>query len=159
MRQRVSRRMVVGGLGLAVLLSSAWTQAQDSAVLEAGFGAVRNKQRFLISGTLLLTEKESADFWPAYDSYMEEQQKLDQRSARLITELSASLAGLSEDRARALVDEFLSIEETQLKELRSHITRLKKILPAAKLARYVQLRNKLDVGVRHDLAQQIPLVQ
>jgi hypothetical protein len=85
MSQRRFRRAVAPGLGIAVLLSGASVRAQDSNVLDAGFGAVRNKQRFLVS-------------------------------------------------------------------------RLEKVLPAGKLARYVQLRNKLDLGVRCDLAQQIPLV-
>jgi len=145
-------------LGAAVLLSGASVRAQDSAVLDAGFEAVRNKQRFLVSGMLALTEKEASAFWPEYDRFMEREQKLDERSARLIAELAASLPSLSEERARALVDEHLSIEEARLRELRNHVTRLRKVLPAGKLARYVQLRNKLDLGVRCDLLQQIPLV-
>ena len=37
--------------------------------------------------------------------------------------------------------------------------KLEKALPAAKVARYVQIENKIRAAVRYELADAIPLVQ
>ena len=146
-------------LAVATVLAASPGQAQDSAVLEAGFGAVRAKQRFLISGSLELTEAESAAFWPRFDKYQAEQQRLDARASAVISEYLAAQSSLTAARATALTDEQLQVEEDYLKALRTHARALKGILPAVKLAKYVQLQRKLDVSVRYDLSQKIPLLK
>jgi hypothetical protein len=150
----------VAGILLAVfaLLPQAGTQAQDSATLQAGFEAVRAKQRLLISGSLPLTEAEGAAFWPRFDKYQAELQRLDARASAVISEFLAGQSSLTAARAEAITDEQLQVEEDYLKALRAHARVLKGILPAQKLAKYVQLQRKLDVSVRYDLAQKIPLL-
>ena len=129
----------IAGFVLAVVavLPPSLAHAQDTAVLQAGFEAVRAKQRFLISGSLELTDAEGSAFWPRFDKYQAEQQRLDAR-------------------ASAVISEFLA---NYLKALRTHARALKGILPAVKLAKYVQIQRKLDVSVRYDLSQKIPLLQ
>jgi hypothetical protein len=51
---------------------------------------VRTKQRFLISGTLVLTDAEGAAFWPQYDKYQAEQARIDQRASAMISEYLAA---------------------------------------------------------------------
>jgi hypothetical protein len=145
-------------LAMVVVWAGSHAYAQDSATLQAGFEAVRAKQRFLISGSLGLTEAEGASFWPRFDKYQAEQQRLDARASAVITEYLAAQTSLTAARAEALTDEQLQIEEDYLKALRVHARDLKGILPAVKLAKYVQLQRKLDVSVRYDLAQKIPLL-
>ena len=131
------------------LLTASSGRAQDSAVLQAGFEAVRAKQRFLISGSLGLTDAEGASFWPRFDKYQAAQQRLDARASAVISEYLASQSSLTPARAEALTDEQLQVEEDYLKALRTHARALKGILPAVKLAKYVQLQRKLDVPVRY----------
>jgi hypothetical protein len=42
---------------------------------------------------------------------------------------------------------------------RSYVPKLEKVLPGIKVARYLQIENKIRAVVRHDLAAEIPLVQ
>ena len=76
----------------------------------------------------------------------------------MISEYLASQSSLTPALAEALTDEQLQVEEDYLKALRTHARALKGILPAVKLAKYVQLQRKLDVSVRYDLSQKIPLL-
>ena len=145
-------------LAMVAVVAPSRGHAQDSAVLEAGFEAVRAKQRFLISGSLALTEAEGSAFWPRFDKYQAEQQRLDARASAVISEYLAAQSSLTAARAEALTNEQLQVEEDYLKALRTHARDLKGILPAVKLAKYVQLQRKLDVSVRYDLAQKIPLL-
>ena len=146
-------------LAFLAMLPSPTAKAQDSATLQAGFEAVRAKQRFLISGSLGLSEAEGASFWPRFDKYQAEQLRIDARASAIISEYLAAQSSLSAARAEAITDAQLQVEEDYLKALRTHARALKGILPAVKLAKYVQLQRKLDVSVRYDLAQKIPLLQ
>jgi hypothetical protein len=62
------------------------------------------------------------------------------------------------DTAKKLLGEALSVEEQEVKLKRSYAEKLGKVLPATKVARYIQLENKIRSLIRFELAQQIPLV-
>ena len=61
--------------------------------------------------------------------------------------------------AKKLLNETFAIEEAELKLKRSYVPKLEKALPAAKVARYVQIENKIRAAIRYELADAIPLVQ
>ena len=145
-------------LVVAVADPTGVASAQDAASLEAGLAALRSKNRFLISGSLALDADEATAFWPLYEEHQRAMQPLDARNARLIAELLRSYDALTPERAEALVNEHLRIQEDRLKLLRSHVRKARKALPPAKLARYVQLENRLELMARYDLAQRLPLV-
>jgi len=151
-------RLLTGCALLLLLLGSApRAAAQDSDAVEAALIAARKQQRFLLSGTLVLSAAESERFWRAYDKYEAAVAALDARSARLITDLLRGQAALQPDTANAMVDESLRVEAERLDLLKSHVAELRKFLSPTTLVRYVQLRNRLDLKIRWDLAQQIPL--
>ena len=140
-----------------VLLASAPVRSQDPAAVEAALSAARKQQRFHLSGTLALSNAEGEKFWPACDRYDAAVAKLDARAAQLITDLLRGQAATQPAAANAMVDENLRLEAERLKLLESHVAELRKVLAPATLVRYVQLRNRLDLKIRWDIAQQIPL--
>jgi ATP-dependent Clp protease ATP-binding subunit ClpA len=66
---------------------------------------------------------------------------------------------LLDDKAKKLLDEALAIEEAETKLKRSYVPKLEKVLPPAKVARYMQIENKIRAVVRYELANGIPLAQ
>lgn len=129
--------------------------AKDS--LEAGRQAVESQRRILVSGALPLTDAEADAFWPLYDAYEKERRPLDERANGLLAEFIARAATLTDDQARAMVDEALQLEEARLKVRRTYFGRMGKAIPGRKVARFFQIDNKLDSAVRADLAKQVPL--
>src|ERR1700721_2046946 len=59
-------------------------------------------RRNIVRANMLLTETESARFWPLYDEYRAERPKMGDRRVRLITDFLAQQNSMSEDQARAL---------------------------------------------------------
>ena len=51
------------------------------------------------------------------------------------------------------------MEQDEVELKRSFVPRLLKVLPARKVARYVQLENKIRAIVRYELAANVPLAQ
>jgi len=152
------KRMQVSACALLlVLFAAAPGVCQDSGAVEAALATARKQQRFLLSGTLVLSAAEGEKFWRAYDKYETAIARLDARSAQLITDLLRGQAALQPATASAMIDESLRVEAERLDLLKSHVDELRKVLPPGTLVRYVQLRNRLDLKIRWDLAQQIPL--
>jgi len=56
------------------------------------------------------------------------------------------------------MNEALAVEEEELKMKRSYVPKLEKVLPGAKVARYMQIESKIRAIVKMELAASIPLV-
>ena len=61
--------------------------------------------------------------------------------------------------AKKLLDDALDIEEAEVTLKRSYVPKLGAALPAAKVARYLQIETKIRALVRYELAANIPLVE
>ena len=97
-------------------------------------------KKLVVGANLELTESEAQRFWPVYEDYQRDLQKLNQRTI-------------------ALIDEAVSIEQAEAKLKSAYVPKLSKVLPAKKVARYMQIENKIRVIVKYDLASAVPLVQ
>ena len=53
----------------------------------------------------------------------------------------------------------MSIEQAEAQLKKAYVPKLSKVLPAKKVARYMQIENKLRAIVKYDLASAVPLVQ
>ena len=63
------------------------------------------------------------------------------------------------DQARErLLDEFLAIQKEEIKIKTDWAPKFAKILPAKTVARFYQIENKLDILIRYELVDPIPLV-
>jgi hypothetical protein len=64
---------------------------------------------------------------------------------------------LTDDKAKKLIDEAVSIEQAELKS--AYAPKLSKALPTIKVALCLQIENKIRAVVRYDLAQGVPLAR
>ncbi len=53
----------------------------------------------------------------------------------------------------------LAVEDSEVKLKRDYAPKLEKVIPGAKVARYLQAENKIRAAVKYEMASQIPLVQ
>ncbi len=66
---------------------------------------------------------------------------------------------LTNEKARNLIREYLSIEADETKLKGAYIPKLNMVLPAKKVARYIQIENKIRAVFNYDLAAAVPLIQ
>src|SRR5258707_14601598 len=62
-------------------------------------------RRNIVRANMLLTETESARFWPLYDEYRAERKKIGDRRGRLITDFLAQQNSMREAAARVVANE------------------------------------------------------
>jgi hypothetical protein len=151
------RAVVVSTVLVVSAASPALAQGVQES-LELSREVIDQQKRVIVAGSLPLTDAEADAFWPLFDEFQKELKKLDARSDRLIASYTAELPTLTDDRARSMLDEALSIDEDRAKLKRQWVKRMAKALPPRSLVRYFQLENKFEAVVTADLARQIPLV-
>ncbi|WHZ24041.1 MAG: hypothetical protein OJF47_003153 [Nitrospira sp.] len=123
---------------------------------------VKADKKLLVASNMDLSDAEAKKFWPLYETYQKELEQLNQRLDRTIKsyadEFNAGKGTISNDTAKKLLNEALSLEEAELKLKRTYADKIGKVLPATKTARYIQIENKIRAVLKAELAQQIPLV-
>ena len=122
---------------------------------------VKADKKLLVATNMELTESEAKGFWPVYEDYQKELETINQRIVKLIESYAADYRAntLTDERAKKLVDEFVAIEQADAGLKASYVPKLSKVLPQKKVARYLQIENKIRAIVKYELAAGVPLVQ
>ncbi|MBW8058432.1 MAG: hypothetical protein ACE10F_09090, partial [Candidatus Methylomirabilales bacterium] len=146
---------------LAGVALPAWTQDRPSSNMEILREKIKADKKLLVAINMKLTESEAKGFWSVYDEYQKDLEKLNKRIGGLLRIYAKDYRNktLTDAKAKKLIDEFLSIEQAEANLKGSYVPRLNKVLPAKKVARYLQIENKIRAIVRYDLAARVPLVK
>jgi len=118
-------------------------------------------KKFLVVSNMKLTDAEAKEFWPIYKAYQKDLHQINDRLAKVIKDYAEAYnkGALSDDTAKKLLNEAIAIELAEVKLKQSYIPKLDKILPATKVARYIQIETKIRAIIHYILAERIPLVK
>lgn len=118
-------------------------------------------KKLVVATNMELTESEAKNFWPIYEEYQKDLRKINQRIVALLESYAADFRNksLTDDKAKKLIDEATAIDQAEVNLKSSFAPKLSKALPSIKVARYLQIENKIRAVVKYDLAQGVPLVQ
>jgi hypothetical protein len=122
---------------------------------------IKTDKKLVVASNMELTESEAKDFWPIYDQYQKDLQKINQRIANVLEGYAADFRGksLTDEKAKKLIEEAVAIEQAEANLKSTYAPKLSKVLPVKKVARYLQIENKIRALIKYDLAQGVPLVQ
>jgi Spy/CpxP family protein refolding chaperone len=140
---------------------SAWAEgnAADVTDMQALRAAVKADKRAFVASTLQLTGAEAKQFWPIYDQYQRDIDMSNRQQTRAIEGLIARDKPISSLYAKALANDLIASDETELKARRKMFNKLIKALPPTKAARYLQLEAKIRAYQDYDIAVTFPLVK
>lgn len=159
-------------LGVGLMVAPAIAQdvapSADSASgggdtnMEIFMQKIKADKKLLVASNMDLSEAEGKKFWPIYDAYQQELAGINQRLGKTIKAyadvFNEGKGMISDDAAKNLLKEALSIEEAEVKLKRTYADKIGKVLPATKTTRYIQIENKIRAVIKFELARQIPLV-
>lgn len=116
-------------------------------------------KKLLVAGNMDLSDADAKKFWPIYDAYQNDLQQLNQKLGQTIKDYADAFnkGSLPDNTAKKLLNDALSVEEQETKLKRTYADKLEKVLPYSKVARYIQIENKIRALIKMELAQQIPL--
>ncbi len=121
---------------------------------------IKADKKFVVAANMELTESEAKGFWPVYEAYQKDLEEINKRTAAMIKSYSDTwnTNSMDNEKAKKLTSDFLAILADEVKLMRSYVPKLDQVLPATKVARYLQIEYKIRTMVWNDLSSQIPLV-
>jgi GTPase Era involved in 16S rRNA processing len=122
---------------------------------------IKADKKLLVATHMELTESEAQGFWPIYEQYQKDLQQINQRIANLLESYAADFRrqSLTDEKAKMLIEEAVAIEQAEAHLKSTYAPQLSKVLPVRKVARYLQIENKIRAIVKYDIASGVPLVQ
>ena len=161
MRGKIVNRLLVIGLSITFVGIACIALAQDEPAdnMEIVKEKIRTDKKLFIATNMQLTESEAKEFWPVYDAYQAELGKLAEREIKLIEDFAANYETMSDEVAKKLLNDSLSIDANHLKLRQMYLAKFRGVLSDKKVARYYQLESKIDAVFEFELARKIPLVQ
>lgn len=163
MRPLIEKLMVcVLALGLAPAFAQtkpAVAPAPDS--MQILREKLKADKKLVVAANMDLKEAEARAFWPLYDEYQRELEKINKRTGDLIRRYARehNSGDLKNDEARKLISDFLDNETAAITAKRNMVQKVGKVLTGKKTARYLQIENKIRAAVMYELADAVPLVK
>lgn len=156
---RCSAILFVAVLGSVTM--PAWSQDKPANNLQIIHEKLKADKKFIVAKYMELTESEAKKFWPVYEDYQKDLQKLNERLLNMLQSYAGDYRNksLTDEKAQKLLDEWIAIDQDEVKQRRAYASRVVKALPAKKAARYLQIENEYRVLIKYDLAATVPLVQ
>ena len=149
---------VLFSLSIVLALPAAAQTASDMKILA---DKVKADKKLVVAANMQLSEEEAKSFWPVYEAYQKDLAAINKRLFGAIKNYADAYnkGPVSDEAAKKLLNQAIAVEEAELKLKRSYVPKLEKVLPGMKVARYIQIENKIRAVAKYELAAQIPLVQ
>jgi hypothetical protein len=146
---------------LLAFASPGWPQDKPSANMDILRDKIRADKKLVVALNMELTETEAKGFWPIYEQYQKDLQKINQRMANVLESYADDVRrkSLNDDKARKLIDEATAVDEAEAGLKSTYAPKLGKTLPMTKVVRYLQIENKIRALVKYDIASGVPLVR
>ena len=139
--------------------------AQEKSAEDTNMEILREKlkadKKLVVASNMTLTDVEAKGFWPVYEEYQKELQALNDRLKKTIESYAEAYNAntLTDEVAKKLIDEAIATDEAEAQMRKTYATKLATVLPGKKVARYLQIENKVRALLRYELAAGIPLVE
>jgi Spy/CpxP family protein refolding chaperone len=161
MQSRIAGIGIVAALALALTASTASTQEKPANNMQILADKIKADKKLVVAKNMGLTESEAKAFWPTYDAYQKDLAQLNGQLHKLIETYAGYYNSdtLTDAKAKELTDGTIAIETAELELKKSYLPKLYAVLPAVKVARYIQIENKIRAIVKYQIAAEVPLTR
>src|SRR2546422_8745819 len=134
-------------------------QGDITSDIELTRASIQVRRQARVTAAMDLAPKDADVFWPLYREYREEMAKVNDRFVRLLTGYLENYDSLTDEAARKMLDQHLSIDRARNGVKSTFVPRFGKVIPAKKVARFFQTDNKLDAVINAEVAKLVPLTR
>jgi uncharacterized membrane protein len=135
--------------------------AQTSSDMEILRQKLQADKKLVVATAMQLTETEAKGFWPVYDAFQEDLGKINTQLGQVIKAYAAAYRAdtLTNEKAQELIGDVLKIEQAEVDLKKAYAPKLSAVVSQVKVARYLQIENKIRALLKYELAGEIPLAK
>jgi Spy/CpxP family protein refolding chaperone len=120
---------------------------------------VRSLKKQIISANIQLTDAEAQQFWPVYDRYTAEIEKIEDSKFELLKEYARNYSTITDEQADAYIKGRTAVEESVLQLRLKYLPEFRKVLSGRTAALFTQMDFRLGLVVELQLASQVPMIE
>jgi uncharacterized membrane protein len=135
--------------------------AQTSSDMEILRQKLQADKKLVVATAMELTEAEAKGFWPVYDAFQADLGKINTQLGQVIKAYAAAYRAdtLTNEKAQELIGDVLKIEQAEVDLKKAYAPKLSAVVSQVKVARYLQIENKIRALLKYELAGDIPLAK
>jgi hypothetical protein len=146
--------MVTNGV-LILQAGAAQTLDKDIELLRKD---IRSQVKQLVAANMQLTDAEAEKFWPVYDQYAAEMEKINDVRLGIIKQYAEGFGSLSDGDALSLTKGWIEADDATVQLAQKYLPLFGKVLPGRKVARFMQIDRRLRLLIDVQVSSQIPMV-
>ncbi|HTC31671.1 MAG TPA: hypothetical protein VK702_13185 [Candidatus Acidoferrum sp.] len=131
------------------------TTEQDIQLLRENIRADRKK---IMAANMVLTSDQATKFWPIYDQYQAELNKIGDTRWQWMKEYAASYPNVTPEQAQGFMARSTQVDQQMIALREKYVPILEKVISPKQVALWYQIDRQIDLIVNVQLASLLPLV-
>jgi hypothetical protein len=145
---------------ILVLFTSAGILAQDvDSYIELLKSDIKTDKKVLITETMEFTQQQSEKFWPIYNEFEHELDKLSSKRIANIKDFAANYDSLTDKKADELIKNSFSFLEDRMSLNKKYYKKFAEALTPIVAAKYMQLENQIQLMIDLSIAANLPYAE
>ena len=117
------------------------------------------QKRQIVNETMQLDDKQARIFWPIYNNYEAELDKLGDEKLAIVQEYAANFLTMTNEKADELAQRVMALDDQKMALRRKYYDLMKKSLPAILVVRFFQVENQIQLLVDLKIASNLPIIE
>ena len=165
-------RSVLLALGFSVVVATTLS-AQEKHIKDPSESQVLNTQTYIellrtdlntqkrqiINETMQLDDKQARIFWPIYNDFEADLDKLADEKLAMVQDYAANFLTMTNEKADELAQRVMALDDQKMALRRKYYDLMKKSLPAIVVVRFFQVENQIQLLVDLKIASNLPIIE
>ena len=153
-------RMILLLAAMAMLATPALAKNFGDSNLEILAEKLKADKKLVVAMNMDLNSFEAKKFWPLYEAYQVQLQEVNVEINRIIGEYANAFnkGSVPNPLAKKLIEAVLKNEVQEMKLKIANYKAVESVLPAVKVARYMQIESKIRAIEKFGIASEVPLI-
>lgn len=119
---------------------------------------IRNDKVKIMTDQMQLNDTESKAFWPIYNDYQHELEKLSDQRVALIKEYASNYDNMSDKEAQSLAERAFTLQKKRIDLRQQYFKKISKAVSPKSAARFAQVDDRIDLLLNLQLAANLPVI-
>lgn len=117
------------------------------------------QKRQIVNETMQLDDKQARIFWPIYNDYEADLDKLGDEKLAIVQEYATNFLTMTNEKADELAQRVMALDDQRMALRRKYYDLMKKSLPAILVVRFFQVQNQIQMLVDLKIASNLPIIE
>ena len=120
---------------------------------------IQDASRQIVADNLALTDEQAKIFWPLYDEYDAEYDKMVNERVEVIKDYMMNYYGMDEAVGKTLITKSLGLKEKAVNLQKEYINKMLEVLPVSVVGKFFQIDNRIAAIIDITRMANLPLIR